>query len=163
MAQIEYRVIPNHSNYLATDDGRVWSCLRKRFLKPVITTTDNYYQVCIKRDDGKSVTRKVHHLILEAYVGFRPNGCQCRHLNGNSLDNRIANLRWGTPCENGFDRIKHGTSRKGIPLSKAHRDALKENRTGRDRSSEMVEKWKDPIYRLRVITSRVGRKRGNRS
>ncbi|MFV0400614.1 MAG: HNH endonuclease signature motif containing protein [Oscillospiraceae bacterium] len=52
----------------------------------------------------------VHKLVLEAFVGVRPEGMVCRHLNGNSLDNRLLNLCWGTPQENVRDSIRHGTA-----------------------------------------------------
>lgn len=42
----------------------------------------------------------VHHLVLEAFVGPRPDGYQCDHINCIRDDNRPANLRWVTPQEN---------------------------------------------------------------
>lgn len=51
----------------------------------------------------------LHHIVLEAFVGPRPPGMQCRHLNGNSLDNRLENLQWGTAREDNYDRVRHGT------------------------------------------------------
>lgn len=59
--------------------------------------------------DGKQRTRYVHQLVLEAFVGPRPDGMVCRHLNGDPTDNRIINLRWGTPSENIQDQLTHGT------------------------------------------------------
>lgn len=53
--------------------------------------------------------RFVHHLVLEAFVGARPNDKPvCRHLNGDSADNRAENLVWGTHVENGRDTVEHG-------------------------------------------------------
>lgn len=68
--------------------------------------------------------RYVHRLVLEAFVGPCPKGMQCRHLNGIPTDNRLENLRWGTPSEDNYDRVRHGTHqhtkrthcRKGHPL-----------------------------------------------
>jgi hypothetical protein len=34
----------------------------------------------------------------------------CRHLDGNPINNRLENLRWGTHKENKADAIKHGTA-----------------------------------------------------
>lgn len=59
--------------------------------------------------NNKSINRSIHQLVLEAFVGPRPKGLQCRHLNGNRLDNRLANLKWGTPAENQKDSIRHKT------------------------------------------------------
>ena len=58
-------------------------------------------------------TISVHKLVLEAFFGLCPKGMECRHLNGNSLDNRIENLCWGTHMENMRDSINHGTTPKG--------------------------------------------------
>lgn len=57
----------------------------------------------------KNCSRLVHRLVLETFVGPRPSGFECRHLNGNPIDNRLENLAWGTPEENLNDKIKHGT------------------------------------------------------
>lgn len=53
----------------------------------------------------------VHQLVLKAFVGPRPEGQVCRHLNGNQTDNRLENLAWGTEKENGADKAKHGTGK----------------------------------------------------
>lgn len=37
---------------------------------------------------------------------------ECRHINGDSLDNRSANLAWGTHSENVPDAVKHGTHQR---------------------------------------------------
>ena len=42
----------------------------------------------------------VHHAVLSAWVCPRPEGYECDHLNGNSLDNRVENLQWVTHQEN---------------------------------------------------------------
>lgn len=47
-----------------------------------------------------------------AFVGNRPQDMKhIRHLNGNPLDNRLDNLVYGTPSENAYDRVRHGTFR----------------------------------------------------
>ena len=42
----------------------------------------------------------VHHAVLSAWVGPRPEGMECDHINGDSLDNRLCNLEWVTHKEN---------------------------------------------------------------
>lgn len=49
----------------------------------------------------------VHTVVLEAFVGPRPEGQVCRHLNGDPLDNRLENLKWGTLRENSADIRRH--------------------------------------------------------
>lgn len=59
------------------------------------------------------VTRPVHGLVAEAFIGPRPEGMQIRHLNGVKDDNQVSNLRWGTGVENTQDKRDHGTMRIG--------------------------------------------------
>ena len=77
-------------------------CVRK-----LIVDTYGYLQVSLSKDHRK-VVRKVHGLVLEAFVGSRPQGMECRHLNGDQRDNRLENLAWGTHKENTADTISHG-------------------------------------------------------
>lgn len=115
----EWRVIPGYSDYEVSDLGRVrsyrdrWGRLEvpkmralKKWSSPASLTT--YRRVRIVSDEGVWRYRQVHLLVLEAFVGPRPDGMVTRHLNGDGSDNRLANLRYGTPKENGADRIKHG-------------------------------------------------------
>lgn len=55
----------------------------------------------------------VHHLVLIAFRGSRPEKLECRHLNGDPGDNRLENLAWGTRRENMMDRAVHGVDNKG--------------------------------------------------
>jgi hypothetical protein len=59
-------------------------------------------------------TRLVHHLVLEAFIGPRPSPeHEACHGPGGALDNRLVNLRWGTPAQNQADRVRDGTSNRG--------------------------------------------------
>jgi hypothetical protein len=53
----------------------------------------------------------VHHLVLIAFVGPRPNSSECRHLDGNGLNNHVGNLAWGTARQNYEDRVAMGRQR----------------------------------------------------
>jgi DNA-binding NarL/FixJ family response regulator len=52
-------------------------------------------------------------LVADAFHGPRPTGLQIRHLNGDSLDNRATNLKYGTAAENAADREAHGMTAHG--------------------------------------------------
>ena len=65
------------------------------------------YTVRLSRD-GHPQTHKVHRLVLEAFTGPCPPGMECRHGPGGPLDNRLANLCWGTKKENAADKIRDG-------------------------------------------------------
>src|SRR5262245_42822701 len=96
--------------YSVSDLGRVRS-EKGRWGKPQILSgghhIDGYRTVGLSR--GKRLmTYCVHRLVLEAFVGPRPAGAECRHLNGRNTDNRLANLAWGMPAENAADRVRLG-------------------------------------------------------
>lgn len=61
--------------------------------------------------DGVNKSSLVHHLVLSAFVGPRPEGKECRHLDGNRANARLSNLEWGTQLENTQDKLRHGTVR----------------------------------------------------
>lgn len=56
---------------------------------------------------------KVHVLMAFAFFGVRPKGLETCHNNGNSLDNRLFNLRYDTHVNNIKDKEKHGTKQEG--------------------------------------------------
>jgi hypothetical protein len=58
--------------------------------------------------EGRYFHRKVHHLVCLAFVGPRPDGMLCRHLDGDVTNNVPANLVWGTARENLLDAVRHG-------------------------------------------------------
>jgi hypothetical protein len=59
------------------------------------------------------MNRYVHALVLEAFVGPRPEGFDACHNNGNKTDNRLENLRWDTKSANSLDKRRHGTMLRG--------------------------------------------------
>lgn len=97
--------------YNVDEHGRVWSNRSGRYLKPSINA-DGYLVVRISVGVRNKLVY-VHHLVLESYMGPRPFGKVCRHLNGNHADCRRVNLIWGTPAENELDKIVHGRTNRG--------------------------------------------------
>ncbi len=62
---------------------------------------------------GRVRTVRIHTLVLEAFVGPRPDGLEACHANGDPADNRLTNLRWDTRVANCADRARHGRTRRG--------------------------------------------------
>ena len=54
----------------------------------------------------------VHQLVLLAFCG-PSNGLDGAHLNGNTDDNHLSNLKWATRKENLSHQVAHGTRRQG--------------------------------------------------
>jgi hypothetical protein len=126
---VEFRHVPDWPGYAASSDGFVWSCKIKggrwptsearrllgRWKKLKGSKQDGYIKVALYGDDGRYSNPGVHQLVLLAFRG--PAGFPgaiarhfpdpCRH------NNKIENLRWGTPADNGADKIAHGNSLRG--------------------------------------------------
>jgi hypothetical protein len=90
-------------------DGRLWRNGREK----KFTVGPLGYEVVSFSTNNKTKTYYKHRLVLHAFVGECPMGCEALHINGNRLDNRLENLRWGTRKENVADAIKHGTATIG--------------------------------------------------
>lgn len=83
---------------------------RGRILKPYIQHSDvrARWKVGLCRE-GKKHNVNVHTAVAEAFLGVRPDGFVCRHLDGDRDNNSLPNLAWGTPSENSLDAVRHGT------------------------------------------------------
>ncbi|TQN30744.1 HNH endonuclease [Haloactinospora alba] len=95
--------------YEVSDRGSVRShssWKRGELLKPK-SNRRGYQRVSLWRD-GQRRYRKVHHLVLHAFVGPRPEGHQAAHWNGCKTDNRLNNLRWASAADNVADTIRLG-------------------------------------------------------
>lgn len=110
------RLIPGWPDYAVTTEGEVWSKRREktrwRRLRPGECGHAGHLHVGVSKD-GKRYYRKVHHLVLEAFVGPRPAWTECCHGDGNPKNNALSNLRWDTRKENMADRDRHGTMVRG--------------------------------------------------
>lgn len=58
---------------------------------------------------NKYVTRLVHSLVLQAFVGPCPNGQQARHGPNGPSDNRLSQLSYGNQSDNEQDKRRDGT------------------------------------------------------
>lgn len=112
IAGVEFRNIPGFPRYLAGNDGTIWSEKRKLLLRTRFHR--RYPTLTIRREDGRWITVNVHVLVALAFHGPKPEGYECRHLNGDRNDNRPENLSWGTHKQNAEDAIRHGTTLRGV-------------------------------------------------
>lgn len=116
-ADEEWRFIPGLEGwYQASDQGRVRSIdheTRNRY-GPYIRRGQILSLACPPSGGGYQTVliggrvRRVHQLVLLAFVGEPGPGEEVRHLNGIKTDNRLVNLRYGTKTENQLDNVRHG-------------------------------------------------------
>lgn len=113
--------IPNFPGYFATEAGEIYStrlCGQSKGNSPIHPLKGGLdgggYRLVILCREGERFTRKVHRLILETFVGPRPEGMECCHGPNGKLDNSLANLSWGTKSKNhGEDQLRDGTDSRG--------------------------------------------------
>lgn len=117
-----WKPIPEWPMYEASTLGRirrVMTITGKIFDKPRLLAPSKFrgrYLAVILCFGSRKRKPFVHTLILETFIGPRPEGLECCHGNGDGCDNRLTNLRWATHQENYADSIKHGTAH----LDKGH-------------------------------------------
>lgn len=103
------------------DDGSLWSRKNNRW-----GGTNKWKRLSSFRQKNGYIEGvgqiHIHRLVLLSFIGPCPPGLEYRHLNGKPWDNRLVNLKWGTPQEQADDRQRHGTVLKG---EKAPRAKLK--------------------------------------
>ena len=90
---------------------------RGRTLKPVLVRG---YPLVTLRGGRRHL---VHVLMLEAFVGPRPEGMYGCHWDDVKTNNVLSNLRWDTPAANSEDKRRHGnvymSNKAGCPAGHA--------------------------------------------
>lgn len=115
MLYLKIKRIPSFLDYGVDRDGNVYSYKGWKG-RPVPYklsfgyTIDGYRTVTLSSGTVpyKSITKRVHRLVLETFIGLCPKGMQACHNNGIKTDNRVENLRWDTCKNNCADRKRHG-------------------------------------------------------
>lgn len=108
--------IPGFKNYKIDSRGRVHStCVRRGpnkqgtiILKPG-KARGHLFVHLVK--DKKPFMRYIHRLVAEAFIpnDFPHIKKNVNHKDGDSTNNDVSNLYWGTQSENSRDAIRHGT------------------------------------------------------
>lgn len=105
--------------YHVAKDGRVFSRRSNRTYgkdifenfwreKTIVVDKLGRHNVTFRDLNSKVHNRRVHRLVLEAYVGPCPVGMECCHNDGDAGNNTLENLRWDTSKSNKADLRKHG-------------------------------------------------------
>lgn len=123
-------MISDVPGYRVGDDGSVWSSKERSASHKgkhgaLFLLTDNWkklsgyehkktgYIYISLQNNNKQILRTAHKIVLEAFIGLRPEGMQCCHWDGDRTNNNLCNLRWDTPKSNSDDKVRHGTMVKG--------------------------------------------------
>ena len=112
--------IKGYDGYSITDDGKVYSKKRNKFLRITYQYKYPCVQLCI---NGKVTTRSIHRLMALSFLPIIEGKNYVNHINGNKNDNKIENLEWVSPKENTNHAVKNNLY---IPPIKNRKDISKE-------------------------------------
>lgn len=113
---VEYRDVVGFPGYKVGSDGTVWSSRTTNSDKP-----SPYRQIkgsparrgYLRVDLGRA-RKFIHHIVLEAFVGPRPDGMvACHFPDADPTNNKSSNLRWDTQRGNMNDRELCGNTLRG--------------------------------------------------
>lgn len=151
----EWRAVVGFPDYEVSDLGRVKSRARVivrggRLARVTEKVLAGYLKrsaygrpvamiVTLKRD-GKCHYERVHRLVLEAFVGPCPDGLEGCHGDGTPSNNRLGNLRWGTPDDNRRDMVRHGT-RHPVPHYRGEESTVSKLTDDQVRRIRAVKAW----------------------
>lgn len=134
----EWRDIPEYEGmYAVSSLGRIRSLARTitrsdgktqyikgRIMRPALSAHERYLQIPLSKNNVRE-SRLVHALVALTFIGERPEGFDVDHINENTQDNRIENLRYLSITENrgracrGKLLKKNGNSMEHNPRTKS--------------------------------------------
>jgi hypothetical protein len=114
----DFEPIQNHGNYLIHRDGRIYSRIRNRLLKPSLK--GGYLNIFL----GKGNQYKVHRLVAIQFI-INPKNKPCvNHKDGNKVNNHVDNLEWVTVAENNNHAFDTGLNTGIISVLKYSLDGI---------------------------------------
>lgn len=87
-------------------DGRVWSERTKRFRKQELMKAGNGYYMVGLWNNYKRKQVGIHRLVAEAFVSNPNKYKEVDHINRDSRDNKVENLRWATRGMNVRNKVE---------------------------------------------------------
>jgi hypothetical protein len=100
------------SGYVCTEEGRVYHPVRGNEVGS-LRSRDKRYVICVWNKQTKTSDRVMRNVMIwEAFKGDKPYGYDIDHINGDSTDDSLQNLRCITHSQNvqGARKRNHGSS-----------------------------------------------------
>ena len=106
-----FRIIEGFENYSVSDHGNVKNNKTARIMKQTIQ--HGYHSVALTTGANK-FNRKVHILVLNAFLNNLENKRCVDHIDNDKSNNNISNLRWATHTDNGRNQTISKANKSGI-------------------------------------------------
>lgn len=150
------------SKYEVSNLGNIKGADGIRIIKPQ-HIRGGYTSICFYENGKHIKTIRVHTLVMQIFMGDRPNGMDIDHINRIRDDNRLENLRYCTRSENMMNSTIYDNTIEELDgykrsLIRAKRNYENNKDKYKNAMKKYVEKNKDKIkeyqkqYRLRKKT-----------
>lgn len=128
--------------YAITEDGRVWSYLKNKWLTP---SNNRGYKHVNLHNDGKIKMFLIHRLVYETFRGPIPPGMTVDHIDGCKDNNHILNLQLLTRGDNSRKACK------GKKLTEYIKRKISESLKGKTKSLEWRRKISESNKRTKAL------------
>lgn len=127
--------------------------LQKRHEKILKPSKSKYYLSVVLCKDGKTYPKTIHRLVAEAFISNPENKPVVDHIDANTENNCVDNLRWVTQKENCLNPI----TRKNNSLSKMghkgylthHTEESKKKMSEKAKGRKLTEEQKKHLNEIR--------------
>jgi len=112
----EWRACEDFPLYEVSNEGGVRNKTTGRIIKEWV---HNGYKTFTPHKDGKKHTIETHSLIAKTFLPNPDNKPNIDHKDGNSLNNKLENLRWATKTEQAQNRkrLPSKSGKSGVYIS----------------------------------------------
>lgn len=122
----QIRPIKRYPGYSISNSGKVFSTLKAMPPKELLQEITHKGRARVPLYvDGQQKHEYVHRLVLETFDRKPEEDEQACHIDGNPINNHIANLRWGSQSDNWKDRIRHGNFKSFSKLTQDQVDQMR--------------------------------------
>lgn len=94
----DWKRCKNFDVYEVSDEGEVRNRRTGRTMKTFIN--EKGYKTVQLHNNGRPYTKAIHRLVAETFYDVNYENFEVNHIDGNKLNNNIANLEWCTKQEN---------------------------------------------------------------
>ena len=131
-----------NTNYEIYEDGRCFSYLSNRFLKPQMTNKYPTYNLTI---EGKKKKTYVHRMVAETFLQHDEEHNIVNHKDGDTHNFELSNLEWVTAAENSRHACANGLTPRGDMTVNRFVENLPD------------EEWRQVVDNKQYVVSNYGR------
>lgn len=100
----EWRIVKDYTNYEVSSYGNIKNIITNKLLKK----TFRRYELVALFNCGLSKQFRVHRIVADAFIVNSDNKPFIDHIDGDTKNNNISNLRWCSHQENLWNKVHKG-------------------------------------------------------